>query len=124
MNAHEEVKLVLLMSLDDLRGQGSKCDVLDNIAAQRYYKFTDHELMTKANRPELVWRNGFAWVRKTLVGLGYMDDPARNRWTITQKGRIYLANLCSQAVLSAHNERLTPYAIARCRGILDAQKPK
>ena len=117
----EEKSLLVLLSLWDLEGQATKARVLDNIENRHYCQFTPHELSWKHNRKELVWRNNLAFIRKKLLDEGYLDDPARNCWTMTSKGKNHLVALCHKVVNSRSFKRLTSPAVERCKEALEKQ---
>ncbi len=83
----EEKRLAVLLSIIDIGGYGTKKRVLDNIRKMGYLKFEKKELEWKHNRPELVWRNHLAWIRKTLKRDGFIDGAIRNEWRITPTGK-------------------------------------
>ena len=110
-----EKSFVLLSSIVDLGGIATKKDVLDNIANNQYLYLSSDDLKMKSNRKELYWRNDLAFVRKGLLSKGYIDDPARNQWRITDKGLQYLEKLC-RIILDAESDgfkKLTPIAVQR-----------
>lgn len=97
-NISMEQNLVLLLSIYDLGGAGTKKSVLDNIEDNQYLTLSAEETQYKNNRPELVWRNRLAFVRKHLVQKGYINDDTVNSWKITKQGMEYLQQLCSEIV--------------------------
>ncbi|WP_019229015.1 winged helix-turn-helix domain-containing protein [Sedimentibacter sp. B4] len=90
-----EEKLVILISIYDLGGCGTKEEVLDNIDEKCYLNLTQSEKQYKENRHELVWRNTLAFERKHLVQAGYLDGSIRNQWKITSDGIDYMVELCN-----------------------------
>lgn len=118
MNTTNEKNLIILLSLHDLSGAGTKAQVLNNISHRGYYNLSQHDLTQKANRAELVWRNDLAFVRKRLLTQGYIDDPARNLWTLTTNGYEHLLQLCRLASQSSTFHKLELNAIQRVREIL------
>jgi len=120
----DEKRFVLLLSIEDLHGSGTKKQVLDNIDKQGYLVLTGHDLSQKSNRPELVWRNDLAFTRKHLVTDGYLDGSQHNQWRITANGRTYLQRLSSQ--INKNNQKsfqkLTRQAINRASHFIQQSK--
>lgn len=61
-----EKEYVVLISIIDVGGQGSKKQVLDNIDENKYINFSVEDLKIKENRNEIKWRNDLAFIRKKL----------------------------------------------------------
>lgn len=89
----KEKQYIILMSIFDIGGNGTKKDVLDNISNNKYIVFKPDDLKLKSNRNELKWRNDLAFTRKNLVSLEYIDDSLKNDWKITLEGLDYLYEL-------------------------------
>ncbi len=97
MTSEEEKRLILLLSMRQLNGGGTKKEVLDNIQSTSLIKLSDFDRQTMESRDEIRWRNDLAYVRKHLVSLQYVDDTGWNQWHITQKGEAYLEGLILKA---------------------------
>ncbi len=108
----KEKRFAVLSSILEIGGQGTKKEVLDNIDAQNYLEFNEHDLSLKHNRNELYWRNDLAYVRKGLADNGYIDDSEWNRWTITDDGVEYLRQISNEllATSSSSLKKLTTKA--------------
>ncbi|MGT2615504.1 winged helix-turn-helix domain-containing protein [Clostridium perfringens] len=85
-----EKEYVVLISIIDVGGQGSKKQVLDNIDENKYINFSVEDLKIKENRNEIKWRNDLAFIRKKLQSKDYIDGSEKNNWKITNKGIYYL----------------------------------
>jgi len=116
----KEKHFALLLSIYELSGVATKQKVLDNIQNNNYVSFTSEDLEIKTNRPELHWRNDFAFIRKHLVDHDYIDDSKYNQWEITQDGIDYLFSLCKSIMKSSGEnfQRLTENSIKRAMEIL------
>jgi len=117
----DEKRFVILLSIEDLRGSGTKKQILDNIDQQGYLALNRYDLSQKLNRPELVWRNDLAFIRKHLVTEGYLDGGQRDQWKITSSGSVYMQNLRLQ--ISKNHQRsfqkLTQKAINRIERLVE-----
>lgn len=117
MVINDQRRLVILLSLHDLSGVGTKAEVLDNIQNRHYWNLARRERAMKTNRRELVWRNDFAYIRKKLVSEGSIGNSTRNRWTLTNNGINHLLRLCREAS-EPKASKLTENANRRIRAIL------
>lgn len=94
MSKDKQIWCVLLFSLVEIGGQGSKQEVLAHIQQNRYWKFNDSNDTHPPKRPtELKWRNNFSYGRQHMVAQGYMDNTQRDLWSINDNGRIFLETL-------------------------------
>ena len=93
----EEKRLILLLSIIDIGGFGTKKQVLDNIENKQLMSFSVTDLEVKHNRNELHWRNDLAFVRKWLVDNSYVEGKIRDKWEITQIGIEYFFALMEKA---------------------------
>lgn len=120
----DEKRFVLLLSIEDLHGAGTKKQILDNIDKQDYLILNSHDLSEKSNRRELVWRNDLAFVRKHLVTEGYIDGSQHNQWKITPNGRTYLQGLSLQIKNNNQEifQKLSPKAIDRAGSLMQLSK--
>lgn len=76
--------------------------------------FSKEDLKTKDNRKEIKWRNDLAFIRKGLVGKGYIDDFKRNNWKITDDGIKYLFTLVEKIINNTSDFiKLTEISIIR-----------
>ena len=100
MTKSNEQKLIILLSINDLGGKGTKKEVLDNIDNKKFMNYSSNDLKTKDNRNELVWRYTLAFVRKHLVQEGYINGAKKNLWEITNYGVDYLFDLCREFMQS------------------------
>lgn len=91
-----EKEYVVLASIVDIGGQGTKKEVLDNIYNKKYIMLNSEDLKEKENRKELKWRNDLAFTRKGLQSKGYIDGEEKNNWKITEEGKKYLENICRE----------------------------
>lgn len=104
----------VLISITDINGEGSKKDVLDNIQEKNYLVLDKNDLKEKDNRKELKWRNDLAYTRKGLQNKKCIDGSQRNNWKITDKGRIYLLEVCKKICEDGYkSEKLSDKAIER-----------
>lgn len=82
--------VVLLLSITDLGGQGTKREVLDNIIFQNYLKLDEHDKELTESGQEPIWENELAWKRNKLKH-GSMDVYAPyGIWKITDYGKMTL----------------------------------
>ena len=87
MTNKDQMQLVLLYSLMELDGGGPKRVVLQHIQDKAYwYKNDDNDEML-TSRPEMKWRNNFAYEREHLKDAGYLDGDSPGDWLITNKGK-------------------------------------
>ncbi len=84
----DERNLVILLSIIDLGGYGTKEEVLNNIESQGYLNFDERDKGYQDNG-ELVWRNDLAWVRYHLVVNEIIDGRTTNEWRITNMGKLF-----------------------------------
>jgi len=115
MNLELEKRMVLLISILDLNGKGTKKRVLDNIEKKQFYKINNYDQQTMSNRDEEVWRNDLAFIRHHLVLGKYLDASKRDNWEITQKGRIYFQSLVNEFLVTRNFYKLTNVAIDRIK---------
>ena len=113
ISKEEENRLVILVSIEDIGGYGTKKKVLDNIRDKKYLNLTPEDLkmipIGESNN-ELKWRNKLAWVRRfPLVIEGYISNVKRNEWRITPKGISYLHETIAKIIKSKQSKfnRLT-----------------
>jgi hypothetical protein len=104
---------VLLASIVDLGGAGTKDAVLNNIAIRRYLYLLPEQLELKQNRNEQVWRNDLAFIRKHLVLSGDLDGSRHNWWKVTEKGREHFQQLSEKVMASLVHQGLTAEAVER-----------
>lgn len=93
-----EKEYVVLISIVDIGGKGSKREVLDNINEKKYMNFSEEDLKIKNNRNEIKWRNDLAFTRKHLQTKDYIDGSEKNNWKITDKGMEYLFALTERLI--------------------------
>ncbi len=93
-----EKEYVVLISIIDVGGQGSKKQVLDNIDENKYINFSVEDLKIKENRNEIKWRNDLAFIRKKLQSKDYIDGSEKNNWKITNKGIYYLFKITEKLI--------------------------
>jgi len=92
LEAKKDYWVPLLRIMQEMpNGQARMRDVLD-LFFQRYgeqLSSADHELQQDGRTP--LWENRVAWARYELNQLGYMYDPSRGVWRITQKALDWLS---------------------------------
>jgi len=115
MIVHEQKYLVILLSLMDLNGGGTKAQVLDNILEKDYLKLSALDCEIMSSRDEMRWRNDLAYKRNELKDKGFVDGSRRNWWDITDAGISYLKSLAKQACTQMQWEKLTSNAVIRAR---------
>lgn len=82
--------VVLLLSITDLGGQGTKREVLDNIISRNYLLLDAHDKEPTESGQEPIWENELAWKRNKLKH-GSMDAYAPyGIWRITDYGKTTL----------------------------------
>jgi len=113
LSVEEEKRFVLLASVLDLGGSGTKKDILDGIQNRGYLKFNEKQVSIMHSRNEPYWRNDIAFVRKHLVSHRYLSGAMFNDWQITEEGRSYFARLCRQIVTSRAYRMLAQPAVQR-----------
>ena len=111
MSLENEKRLLLLLSSYYLRTNVTKNNVLDYIEDNHWMTFDQHDLETKHNRNELVWRNDLAFVRKHLAQDDLFISGIRNNWSITEKGIIELKSLANEALNEPNLRKITSNAI-------------
>lgn len=119
MTLEEEKRLLLLMASYRLKGNVSKGRVLDYIESQNWINFVPHDLESKHNRNELVWRNDLAFIRKHLALEGLYASGTRNDWSITAKGVNALKLLCQQVASEGNLKKISVSAKQSAADILD-----
>ncbi|MCL2562896.1 MAG: HNH endonuclease [Oscillospiraceae bacterium] len=97
MNKKDQKWLIMLYALIELDGGGTKQQVLNHIQVQGYWHKSDQNDDFLPSRPELRWRNDFAFERSHLVKGGYMQKGLHDVWRITKKGRSYYLELAKKA---------------------------
>lgn len=105
----------MLLSLNELSGQGTKQGVLDHIEHQGYWHFDSADLEILPSRNEIKWRNKLAFVRQDLEKAKHLDGSNRNLWVITSAGQKYFENLALQVLASTALRKVTPNAVAALR---------
>ena len=96
MGITKEKEFILLLSILDLGGEGTKKEVLDNIEQRNFMIYEEDELQKKHNRNEIKWRNDLAFTRKGLQSKGYIDGKVRNCWKVTTEGRMYFYKIAEE----------------------------
>lgn len=98
MTQLEQMKLVLLYSMNEMGGGGKRHLVLQHINDNDYwYKNDINDIRGRGRPSEAKWRNNFSYERQHLVDDGYMKAGGDGNWFITEKGKGYLINLIDQA---------------------------
>ncbi|MEI7636194.1 MAG: winged helix-turn-helix domain-containing protein [Syntrophus sp. (in: bacteria)] len=115
MDLESVKRFVLLTSVLDLNGKGTKQKVLDNIERKQYYKISREEQQTMESRDEERWRNDFAFIRSHLVKKKYLDNSKHDNWEITQRGRIYFQSLLQEVLRSRNHDKLANVTIIRAK---------
>lgn len=119
MNLELEKRMVLLTSILDLNGKGTKKKVLDNIENKQFYKINHSDEKTMTSRDEEVWRNDLAFIRHHLVLEKYLDGSKRDNWEITQKGRTYFQSLVKEVLVCRNFKKLTNVALGRAKELTE-----
>ena len=98
MTQSEQMKLVLLYTMDEIGGGGKRQLVLQHINNNSYwYKNDTNDILGTSRPSESKWRNNFSYERQHLVTDGYMEAGGDGNWIITEKGKGYLNKLIEQA---------------------------
>lgn len=98
MTQSEQMKLVLLYTMNEIGGGGKRHLVLQHINDNSYWHKNDTNDVRGTTRPsESKWRNNFSYERQHLVADGYMEAGGDGSWIITEKGKGYLSKLIEQA---------------------------
>ena len=118
MTLEDEKKLVLLTSIIEVGGSGTKKRVLDNIERKKYYELTAEDERTMENRNEEAWRNDLAFIRMRLVNQGAIDKSMRDNWQITDTGRFLFASLAKQATTKRHFHKITAALVEKASSLL------
>lgn len=104
MNQQEQKWLVLLYSLIELDGEGTKKQVLQHIQNHHYWHKNDQNDELLTTRPEKKWRNDFSFERQHLVERGYMGKGTHGKWSLTENGRDFFYSLIEKAKESVSSE--------------------
>lgn len=97
MTQLEQMKLVLLYSMNEMGGGGKRYSVLQYINDRGYWYKNDRNDIRGRERPsEAKWRNNFSYERQHLVDDGYMKAGGDGNWFITERGKGYLSTLIDQ----------------------------
>ena len=113
LTLQKEKRFVVLVSVDDLGGRGTKSAVLDNILDRGYVHLKDKDIAIMPSRNEPFWRNDFAFVRKHLVQARALNGTEFNSWTITEQGREYLVALAADVAGAPRHRILTMQGLER-----------
>ena len=113
MTKEKERRFIVLLSIFEIGGEGTKKKVLDNISIKKYANFSKRDLQIKINRNELIWRNEFAYVRNHLVEEGYIDDSIKYCWKITEEGLMYLRTLKNEVDIYDYYQVITENALLK-----------
>ncbi len=115
-----EKRFIVLLSIFELGGVGTKREVLDNIQNQGYFHFSEEDLAMKTNRHEIHWRNDLAFVRKYLVDNKFINGEIDDQWKITTNGESYLIELSSIIINSNQTEfhKLTSHALQKAQELI------
>ena len=98
MTQLEQMKLVLLYSMNEMGGGGKRHLVLKHINDSNYwYKNDRNDIRGRVRPSEAKWRNNFSYERQHLVDDGYMKAGGDGNWFITESGKGYLTKLINQA---------------------------
>ncbi len=98
MTQSEQMKLVLLYTMNEIGGGGKRHLVLQHINDNSYWHKNDTNDVLGTTRPsESKWRNNFSYERQHLVADGYMKAGGDGNWIITERGKEYLSKLIEQA---------------------------
>lgn len=129
-----EKEYVVLISIVDIGGEGTKKQVLDNINEKKYINLSQEDLKIKDNRNEVKWRNDLAFTRKQLQSKEYIDGSQKNNWKITSKGIEYLLILIERLINDKSSiSKLNELSIVRAsnyyeeyifRGLKESEKTK
>ena len=104
MTQQEQMKLVLLYSLNELGGGEQRKHVLQYINDHNYWYKNDQNDVLRATRNEIAWRNDFSFERQHLVEHGFMKKNGNGRWEITEAGIIELDLLLEKCRNIKQNE--------------------
>lgn len=109
----EEKHLLILMSICDLGGEGTKSAVLANIHDREYMVLVDTDWAHLPTRREARWHNDLAFHRDHLVKMGHIENRRRNSWEITDFGREYYHVLSERVALSKQFRWLSHQAVSQ-----------
>ncbi len=101
MNKEKQAQLVLLYTLVEMGGSGTKENVLKHIRRHGYWKLTEENERHLPSRAEPFWEKSFAYKRETLASKGCIGRGEKNRWPITDAGRALLQKLTAEAIADA-----------------------
>ncbi len=83
---YHELMEPVLVALQTLGGSASVLEVYERVVADEGFNDEQQAVFTKDGRmSEIAYR--LHWARTHLKGIGAIENPARGRWSITDKGR-------------------------------------
>ncbi len=85
---YQEQIVVILLSIVDCGGKGTKKQVLDNIQQKKYINLKLNPLLMEYTRKatEPRWKNQLAYERIHLISDGFINGSTRDIWRITDEG--------------------------------------
>jgi len=124
MPLEDQKRFVTLLSITDLNGGNRRKNVLDNIRKKEYINFIEQDLAPRELNGQLKWENDISFTKKHLLMEGYIEDyrhgHAHGTWKITERGKTYLRELCSNVIKLTSDDYhiLDNNAFIRAREIL------
>lgn len=107
MNQQEQKWLVLLYTIMELDGEATKDKVLQHIQNNNYWHKNDQNSELLITRPEMKWRNDFAFERHHLVKQGFLSNRVRGKWILTESGKNFLSVLMEKAKNNMLSDKLS-----------------
>jgi hypothetical protein len=124
LTSDQEIRLIILLSIMDLGGKGTKAQVLDNIVSKNYWSFSEYDTEVLQTREEERWRNKFAFVRDDLKNEGYLDGSIRNIWALTSSSESYAKKLVSILKASGRTRKLKETGARRALLLISGESGK
>jgi len=114
-------RLLVLLAVEALGGEGSKKAALDFIARQGLVELDSRDREELPTRSELRWRNELAYARGELVTEGHLSGARHNVWALTAAGSVELDRLCGEAQAHLIRGRSLEWLSVRATEFLQAR---
>lgn len=106
-------RILILISIIELGGIGTKKEVLDKLVNDNYVILSERDKEILTTRPEERWRNSLAFGRQHLKEAGYLTNSSNDKWELSLEGFDYFIKLIREIDISQPFEYLSSKCLNR-----------
>ncbi|MCM0666389.1 HNH endonuclease [Flavobacterium tyrosinilyticum] len=126
MNKEQQNRFLILFALKNLNYNASKNEVLNFILENNIIILNENDFKNLPSRTEEKWRNELAFVRSHLVKEDYLTNSNKDKWEVTNEGKIYLDELSilvlqTQILIRINKPEIISYNVEN-RSVVNAER--